>query len=595
MQTADKLHALGQLTDLTQLTNPLCVPKHKSLPASGEVPDLLEFLNGCFTAGWIRRASSASGGGGSRARTLEDMHQTVIRLMDDVMAKKRHSEVDAHQVDVDLVEEVNYYGQLMQQLYVEWTVIQPFLQRTHNLNFPVVYGSFLCAQSHTLDISSSMCQEFDRLHSTSDARIVKYMGVYEHLSGGPLLSSTIEPADVSSALLQTLAALASIQSETHPYQHNDLHIGNLWVEPHTHPLAIEYRLPLSRAMVNVKTEKRCLILDQKVASIGASSPSWYTQHLIERGYPAYAPGMDVFRLVGSLYAAVRQRNDKELIVFTRRVCAQLFGDKACEFVRQNRPSHIFAVRFLDYAKATMPTESFEAIYHNLFGMTYEKAFFQLFTYLPKVSGVRVDHIPNDLLALQLTPSKPSKPSTPLARMQTEEVGEKMEEEEKMHSINARKDTNSPDWKRDLSVSSLPIAKSPGQKATERMNWLLDANAPSETPSEKSVHSLPPIEPLSYPIPTSAPSKESTRMSRKREEKNEEKNDNVEEEDEWLMQRRHTLAFSEEKEERRDKKPVSFLQRLKSKMNGEEEDEDEELDGAAKHALWNEDESLEIAL
>jgi hypothetical protein len=433
LNTAEKLDYIRTDTIVRSLVNRLCTGMvGQQIPKKGKIQDLIRYLRCRYSAAYLipteninklttestifQNCNTAIYEMHARSRQL--VHSMIVKdRKPDVVGDKCQTQIDDYDFDVPTI--TTYFSHVVQEIFVEEAVIQPFLLRTGNLNFAALYSSFICTQNDLLQRGDHLCEEFQNFDDTSENRVVKFYSIYEKINGDTLAEFVIKSNDLSEwkmVLLQVFAALASVQEPGKVmFNHNDLHNRNVMVERHTHDLAFEYHLPRTQSAVQIQSKLRGVVIDPGLASAVLEKDgkkmiarSWYKQSLIDKGYPETTAGFDVFRLLTVLYEELLDRKrlkpkDKvlrEKVKKYRNVVKYILGDIACEFVEEHPTKNLFTNRFLEYVRLRKNEAFYLEMRSFILNLSYEKAFYLidecLFDNHDDMLTVTIDHAPESV-------------------------------------------------------------------------------------------------------------------------------------------------------------------------------------------------------
>ena len=433
LNTAEKLDYIRTDTIVRSLVNRMCTGMvGQQIPRKGKIQDLIRYLRCRYSAAYliptenINKLTTESTIFQNCNTAIYEMHARSRQLVQsmivkdrkpDVVGDKCQTHIDDYDFDVPTI--TTYFSHVVQEIFVEEAVIQPFLLRTGSLNFAALYSSFICTQNDLLQRGDHLCEEFQNFDDTSENRVVKFYSIYEKINGDTLAEFVIKSNDLSEwkmVLMQVFAALASVQEPGKIlFNHNDLHNRNVMVERHTHDLAFEYHLPRTQSAVQIQSKLRGVVIDPGLASTVLEkngkkliARSWYKQSLIDKGYPESTAGFDVFRLLTVVYEELLDRKrlkpkDKvlrEKVKKYRNVVKYILGDIVCEFVEEHPTKNLFTNRFLEYVRLRKNEAFYLEIRSFILNLSYEKAFFLidqcLFDDHDDKLTVTVDHAPESV-------------------------------------------------------------------------------------------------------------------------------------------------------------------------------------------------------
>jgi hypothetical protein len=198
------------------------------------------------------------------------------------------------------------------EIYVNMTLISPFLIYANQLSFNQMVGSWLCNAPDEPEYAGTFCQpghmdtaRYYSAFSPLDADL----SMHEYMQYTTPPDSAAKLKDVSDALIMLFLALAMIQGPDRQYNHRDLHLGNVLMQRyHGAPVVVTYG---PNENVTVDSKYHPVIIDQGVATIYtpstrtlAWSPDWvnFAYSLNQSGYPGltYMPGYDIVLALGSV-------------------------------------------------------------------------------------------------------------------------------------------------------------------------------------------------------------------------------------------------------------------------------------------------------
>lgn len=267
----------------------------------------------------------------------EGSYGVVVRAKDtitdrEVVVKynKSHPKYLCDRIMYEVSEDLSYemfgkicrLSQAIHEIFVNSTLISPYILRSRSPFFNLMLGSWLCNSPSDPVRSGRFC-----LDNSSDSN--KFYSAFAPLSDKDALVDVIGMDDVDEmtkfkdfqgVLLQIFSSLAGVQQTDLKYNHHDLHDGNILIEisdtDHT------FRIPYKDASVSVDSPFRAIIIDQGCASVYQPSTdrfAWSTDSatflggMQIAGFPCqpYMPGDDIILVLGTMLRKLLEFDEGE--------------------------------------------------------------------------------------------------------------------------------------------------------------------------------------------------------------------------------------------------------------------------------------------
>lgn len=179
LTTDDKLSYLLSDNCLKRLTQNECKKETKKLSKKGTISDLIHFLRCRYQTAYLFSPPEETL---VNDKTLyEAKNSSVYRIRDQlanliVKDHARENEKKDEDYEISVKTAKKLYSDIIHEIFIEQSVIQPFIMTHKNINFTSFYGYFMCNSKPFIRPGQQLCD-------SENQKTVKLYSLYEYIGG----------------------------------------------------------------------------------------------------------------------------------------------------------------------------------------------------------------------------------------------------------------------------------------------------------------------------------------------------------------------------------------------------------------------------